>query len=165
MIATIRDLTRFAHVPEDLVTLPRWVLWKRETPKGRDKPTKVPYRPSGYKASSINPRSWSSYSTILETYRDDEAYEGIGFMLGDGWAGCDLDDCIDEGGIIAEWARAIIRKLSTYCEISPSGRGVKMICKGTLPPGRRRTSNGPKIEMYDHARFFTVTGNELRGAA
>ena len=38
----------------------------------------------------------------------------------------------------------------------------RLICKGTLPPGGRRI--GP-VEMYDTARFFTVTGERIPGTA
>ena len=99
------DITRFARIPEQLIELPRWVLWRREIPEGRDKPTKVPYNArNGHKASSIAPRSWSSYVTTLEAYQAGE-WDGIGFMLGDGWSGVDLDDCIDDVGALADWAR------------------------------------------------------------
>lgn len=54
----------------------------------------------------------------------------------------------------------IVRKLDSYAEYSPSGTGVHIICRGQLPAsGRRRGS----VEMYGHARFFTVTGLHVTG--
>jgi primase-polymerase (primpol)-like protein len=53
----------------------------------------------------------------------------------------------------------------TYGEISPSGQGVKFIAKGKLPgkSGTRRSGIGPDgtgaLEVYDHGRFFTITGD------
>ena len=53
----------------------------------------------------------------------------------------------------------------TYTEISPSGQGLKIWAHGSLPanlPGVR-VGDGA-IELYDHARYFAVTGRAFRGA-
>lgn len=43
-------------------------------------------------------------------------------------------------------------------ELSPSGTGLHAIVRGQLPgPGRRRG----QVEIYDRARFFTITGRAL----
>ena len=85
--------------------------------------------------------------------------DGIGFMLGDGWAGVDCDKCRDQQtGQISDRALAVVRRLNTYTEISPSRTGLKSLVRGELPPGRRRND---WIEMYDKVRYFTVTGSRL----
>jgi hypothetical protein len=110
-------------------------------------------------ADSTDPTTWGECDRALRAYEDGKA-DGIGFALGDGWAGVDLDDCRDEAGTVATWAQRIITRLDSYAEISPSGRGVKVFCRGKLPKGRRRKGN---IEMYDAGRYFTVTGRHLDG--
>lgn len=159
----MKDIRVFSHIPEDLIELRRWLVWLYEfriNKKGERKRTKVPYNArTGNHASSTWPSSWSSYSTVLEAYRDGE-WDGIGFALGDNWAGVDLDHCIIDGRT-NERAERIINELSTYTEISPSGDGVKMIVRGELPPGRRKM---PGLEMYDRGRFFTITGNQYHDA-
>ena len=45
-------------IPSELTVRPRWVLWRRETVKGRL--TKVPYQRNGRRASSTDPRTWAS---------------------------------------------------------------------------------------------------------
>jgi putative DNA primase/helicase len=161
----MRSITQFARIPEAIITPRRFVLWKyemRENSKGEMKRTKVPYQASrpNCKAKSTAPTTWSSYTAVLLAYQDGHG-DGIGFCLGDGWTGVDLDHCIVDG-VLSDTAKSIVQKLSTYTEISPSGDGIKMICRGTLPPGRRRDGG---IEMYDRGRFFTLTGRELRGVA
>ena len=50
-------------------------------------------------------------------------------------------------------------------EVSPSGRGLKIIARGSIPenlPGLK-VGDG-QIEIYDHARYFTVTGLAFNGA-
>ena len=68
----------------------------------------------------------------------------------------DLDNAIDESGKLTIEADDIVKALGSYTEISPSGKGLHIFCKGKLPPERRRIGN---IEMYSSNRFFTVTGN------
>jgi putative DNA primase/helicase len=82
------------------------------------------------------------------------------FTSGDDLCGVDLDRCRDpETGEIESWAQEIIEELDSYAEISPSWRGVHVLLRGELPPGRRRKN---RIEMYDRARFFTITGHRLQ---
>src|SRR5262249_26142506 len=53
-----------------------------------------------------------------------------------------------------------VKELNSYSEQSPSGRGIRIFARGTLPQGGRRK---PRIEIYDRARFLTVTGRRLEG--
>jgi primase-polymerase (primpol)-like protein len=96
-----------------------------------------------------------------ETVRAEEA-EGVGIVLGEGLVGIDLDRCRDvQTGDIEPWASEIIHSLDSYTEVSPSGSGVHILVRGTLPPGGRRKGN---IEMYPDGRYFTVTGRHVEGA-
>jgi putative DNA primase/helicase len=52
----------------------------------------------------------------------------------------------------------LVRNFNSYTEISPSGKGLHIIIKGKLPAKGRRKDG---IEIYDKARFFTVTGNRM----
>ena len=90
-------------------------------------------------------------------------YPGIGFVFtaDDPYYGIDLDGCRDpETGEIEKWAKKMIKALDSYSEVSPSGSGVHIIGKGTLPPGGRKRGS---FECYDSGRFFTVTGEHLDG--
>jgi hypothetical protein len=93
----------------------------------------------------------------------ERGYYGIGFVFtaDDPFCGVDLDRCRDAvTGEVEEWAREIIRELDSYTEMSPSGTGVHILVRATLPEGRNR--NG-RIEIYDHDRYFTVSGCHLEG--
>ena len=59
-------------------------------------------------------------------------------------------------------AQDIIRRVHSYTEVSPSGTGIRIICRGKLPAGARR--KGP-VEMYDESspRYLTITGHVLDG--
>jgi hypothetical protein len=143
----------FDEIPAELKKFERWVLWRYEWRSGAW--SKVPYQPNGARANTNDPETWSDFATVQALYKSGK-YDGVGIVLGDGLVGIDLDDCRDpETGNIEQWALDIVDGLASYSEVSPSGTGLKVFCLGCLPPGGRRRGN---IELYDSARYFTVTG-------
>ncbi|MFY9611632.1 MAG: hypothetical protein WAU45_23840 [Blastocatellia bacterium] len=92
-------------------------------------------------------------------------YDGTGIVLGAGLAGIDLDNCVNSNTLeIKPWASSIINHARTYFEFSPSRTGEKGFGWGKLPgPGKNRDVDGKSIEVYDSARFFTVTGDQVPG--
>lgn len=151
-------------VPASLLGCRRWVVWNYELSDLRW--TKVPYVSTepARKASSTNPATWRTSREALDTYYDGKC-DGIGFVLGqfgdaaDRVVGVDLDHCVDESGLVAEWAQRIIARLDSYTELSPSGRGVRVFLLADGVPGPRRRK-GP-VEMYDTGRYLTVTGHHI----
>ena len=157
-VARLNDPLNLDRVPAAIRESTRAVVWHYEERDG--KLTKVPDVPSDpfRRASVTDPSTWDSFSVARDAVEDGKA-DGAGFVLGDGWVGVDLDKCRDpETGIIEPSALAIIEKLHSYTEISPSGTGVHVYLNGQLPPGRRRKG---VVEMYGEARYFTVTGAHL----
>ena len=72
---------RFEAIPAELTALPNWVLWKYEPPeKPGGKWRKVPYQPNGYKASTTNRHTWSTFETCCAVY-EQGGYDGIGFCV------------------------------------------------------------------------------------
>lgn len=155
------------QVPDDLAERDQWILWRRELSNGRE--TKVPYSVEGHRASSTNPHDWTEFPKALDWWRrHPQSYAGLGFVFcgDDPFVGIDLDDCLDESGALKSWAHGIVERFSdTYVEISPSGQGLKIWARGDLPANVAgvRVGDG-QIEMYDHARYFTVTGRVFKGA-
>jgi hypothetical protein len=141
----------------------RWVLWKYVDRGG--KPRKVPYQPSGAAAKTNDPSTWTSFAKVQEVLAASDAYSGIGFALGDGWAGVDLDDVIVDGET-KPWAEDLITSLGSYSEISPSGTGVKVFVKGDFPDSGKtvKLDDGSGVEVYCQGRYFTVTGDHYGGA-
>jgi hypothetical protein len=149
--------------PDALVERDQWVLWRRE------RGTKVPYRIDGRRASTTDPADWSDYATACGICTSHpHRYAGVGFVFdeSDSFAGIDLDNCLeDTTGNPKTWCRIIVERFSdTYTEISPSGLGLKIWCRGKLPAAVAIPIEDGRIEMYDRARYFTLTGNLFRGA-
>ncbi|WP_232688987.1 hypothetical protein [Halobacterium zhouii] len=147
-------------IPEDLREREQWVCWREEERDG--KATKIPVTPgAGGFASSTESATWSDFETAHE-YTETEYADGVGFVFTDDdpIVGVDLDDCRDpETGDVDDAALDIIERLDSYTEVSPSGTGYHVLITGTLPEGRNRRGS---VELYDTARFFTVTGNHVK---
>lgn len=160
-------LERFENIPKELQTIPHWVVWRREKVEGRDKPTKIPYQINGRKAASTIPDTWANFSATVSTYQAGHGkYDGIGFCLTEETPiGIDLDHCrcpaFPGTEIILPWAQEIIRKVDSYTEASPSGKGIRIFAKGEkLPAGGRKKGD---FEIYESGRYLTVTGNHIVG--
>jgi putative DNA primase/helicase len=144
--------------------LRQWVVWREEQRNG-DKPTKIPYTIGGRHASTKDPDTWTTYNAA----RQAKGFDGVGFVFtaADPYVGLDLDGCLDNQGELKPWARPIVKRFrGTYAEFSPSGRGLHIICKGTLSGGKGRqiAVGGGRVELYADRRFFTVTGKVFREA-
>lgn len=149
-----------AVLPSAIRSADRWVLCRFEQRDG--KRTKVPYQARNpvQRAAVNEPSTWAPFNVALAAYLAGNA-DGLGFVLGEGITGIDLDHCIDPTtGEIAAWAHEIVAQLASYTERSPSGTGLHVLVRGELPSGGRR--KGP-VEMYDDGRFFTVTGDHFDG--
>jgi hypothetical protein len=151
------------QVPDDLAEFEQWVLWRRE------QGTKVPYSVVGTRASSTDPRTWAPFERAMDTWqRRQSFFAGLGFVFvkSDPFTGVELDDSLDEKVDVKVWARGVVERFSdTYIEISPSCQGLKIWARGSLPKNLPGVKVGDgSIELYDHARYFTVTGRPYRGA-
>lgn len=146
--------------PEKLRNMPRWVCWQRQPdPKHPDKPRKVPMAADGRGcAKSNNPKTWGTYEQAQATYKA-RGYDGLGFMLGGGVFGVDIDHCMTDGQPSA-FAKEIMSRLPTYTEVSPSGTGLHLLAEGTLPNGNQGRRKGA-LELYGKGRYFTVTGQHI----
>ncbi len=144
----------FTHIPAELCGLDQWLVWKYEEREG--KRTKVPYTVDGRRAATTRSEDWTEFGVVREVF-DSGRWDGIGFVFtaDDPFCGIDLDHACAANGRIEDWALTIITLLNSYTEWTPSGAGFHIIVEGTLPSRGRRHGN---VEIYQQARFFTVTG-------
>jgi hypothetical protein len=181
------------NAPRTLVELTpatQWVAWRNEDRDG--KPTKVPYAAPDRRAEANDPTTWLTHDNAagLAKIIVNDRGGGVGIELGpcrDLWpglwlAGVDLDTCRDLAtGQIEPWAQAILDRLGTYYETSPSGTGVKaflLIDPADITPLRSimRTQHGrqfkrangsahpPAIELHVSNRYFAVTWETLENS-
>lgn len=155
----------YEFIPNELKNCPNWVCWSAiPDPKSHSGIKKVPICAlNGNPAKSNDPTTWTTFENALISMKSGN-FSGIGFMFSNSdFFGVDIDDCRDEiedynddgtDNIVYEF----IYGLQSYAELSQSGNGIHLICKGKLPNGARRKG---KVEMYDSGRFFIMTGNSI----
>jgi hypothetical protein len=161
------------YIPRALAELPRWVCWKwiwREDDKGKGSWTKPPINAkTGNEAKTNDPTTWVTYSEAMAAYRLKKEYAGVGFVFcdDDGIMGVDVDGCLWPCGSLTPTAEAAVQHFGdSYCEVSPSGAGLKFIIQATIPGGKSGRKN-PKldVEAYQSGRYFTVTGRRWPGSS
>lgn len=148
-------------IPTELRAVARWVGW-RYRPQGDDwkKPLVCPANNGD--ASVIDGTTWGTFEDALAAAKKYHL-DGLGlvFTADDDYCGIDLDECRDPlTGKLHVWAADLVERLDSYTEVSPSGMGLRVFVRATLP-GRGKRVGG--IEVYDKGRYFTVTGRHLEG--
>jgi hypothetical protein len=163
-------MDQYASIPAELKSMDQWVGFVLDYNEEKGKNDKIPIDPHKLTNAKANdPGTWGMYQSAFDCIGKKASYwvqrksgwqkhektiDGIGFEFAGGIFGVDLDHVITQDGIDPA-AQDIIETLDSYTEYSPSGTGVHILCKGTIPPGERKAGSA---EMYSQGRFFTVTG-------
>lgn len=168
------------NIPLEIRQLDQWVLWRNVERGGRS--TKVPYRSNGVEAKCNDASTWSAFETVRDALLSCSDWAGIGFVFSstDDYYGVDLDGCRDSHtGQLTSWASYVLRAIpNAYCEVSPSGWGVKLIARGRPPISSGKTGEvfkahhldltpiagspkAPEIALFVERRFFCLTGELL----
>lgn len=137
-------ITKTQNIPKELQGLKQWVCWTKA-----DKIPKNPY--NGRNAKSNDDSTWGTFNEAVEAC-EKYGFDGVGFEFANGYFGVDLDHCIDKSDFCDEF----VETLQSYAEISQSGNGLHILCKGSLPDGARKKGD---VEMYSSGRYFICTGN------
>ena len=153
---------KYEGIPGEMQRLAQWVLWgvSTESPKA---PYTTSVLTSRKKAAANNPATWGRFADAVAAVAR-LGRGGIGFELGVepcGIVGIDLDHVINDAGELSQWAAEIVALMDSYTEYSPSGRGLHIWCKSNerlSAIGSRNRNDRIGLEIYDHARYFTVTG-------
>lgn len=173
-IRGLNDL-KLENIPQELKQRRQWVAWESvPNPNGR-KPRKIPIDPhTGREAKSNDSATWGSYDESVAYIKAHPEINGLMFCISntDPYTGIDIDGCLDgeTGAFNNPMAEAVVRRCGTYGEISPSGRGLKLLLKGAIPLPRKKfnlTDTEGKsvleVEIYNEKRFWTITGHVLDG--
>jgi len=137
----------------DLKPQSRWVAHTAE---------KTPINPhTGKLASTTKPATWGTYAEAQKRVAMDKL-AGVGIVFtGDGIVGIDLDDCMerinDTDAKPYLYTTYLLNLASSYTEVTPSGTGLHIIGTATISRSVKVKLNGIGVEIYDRARYFTVT--------
>ena len=169
-------------IPQKLRARQQWVVWRYTWKRQERKWDKPPWQVNGQPAKANDPTTWTDFDTAYRAYRRG-GFDGIGFVptADDPFVFLDLDHVMGPNGL-GEWSpelqamfvsdvpspSTVVAQLDTYVETSPSGTGVRIVCWGKLPEGRRKIGgkgNGcpDGVELYSQAHYLTLTGQKLPG--
>lgn len=154
-------------IPQELKKHKRWAPWRAVWNAKRQKYDKIPHRADrpDYGLSTAKPEQWFDYDVALAAYTNNpQRFAGIGYVMTGphGVVGTDLDNCVVDGRV-APWAAEVVVALASYTEISPSGRGLRILSLGELPADWNNHDTGIEVYGGNEARFLTVTGEHLDG--
>ena len=144
--------TLMENIPEELRVLQRWVCANADS--------KRPMACFEDRAASVSkPGTWGDFDEARSAV-EQGIYEYAGFVFDDdGYIGIDIDHAFGEDGLPTDEALAAVRACRSYTELSKSGSGFHIICKGSLPFKGRNNRAG--WEIYREARFFVLTGRTV----
>lgn len=153
-------------IPQELLPYPQWVCWRYVFRGEGRKPDKKPINPKTLgNAGPHWVNSWSTFDTAYATYLhhyglDNPSHlDGIGFFLtiDDPYVAVDLDNCVTEEGI-TQPALDVIQALESYSEVSPSGRGIRIL---VASPHYQDNGKTKTTEVYSHQRYVSITGHHV----
>ena len=159
----------YKEIPSELKEMKRWIVYKPIIKNGKTQ--KVPINPLTARSLAWSDETqWLSFDDANRLSQRHDNY-GIGFILGDGVVGIDLDNVVKVDGTLQEIATDVISSMNSYTEYSLSGKGLHILFLANLSNSfnnRRKILNHDgtysNIEMYSSGRFFVVTGNIYNNA-
>jgi len=160
-----------ALIPAELRALKRWAPWAAVWNARREKWDKIPRQPRDpqYGLSTVKPARWGSFDqTLAALAKHPGVLHGAGLCLTGiaaeaGVVGIDIDNCLDEAGNPSGFAQVVMEMLPSYTEVSPSGRGLRIVGLGSLEFDWTNHDVGIEVYAGHEPRFLTLTGHHVAG--
>lgn len=170
-----------ATYPTDCRDRDQWLTWK---PTDNDR--KVPRAPYAYPdwparyVNAQNPAVWTNFETAQDWVEKLSAGFALAYVirnrdehLDEDLVVVDYDDARDlETGAIHPLVHEHLQTAGSYADVSPSGKGVHILCRGQFPDDVTTVADDlpahdafpdASIEVYDSARFVAMSGQHLVG--
>ena len=160
--------SRLANLPEPIAGSKRFLLWRHEFNKKRGVLVKTPFYTSGSKrygkgvlGTGKDLKRLATLDDALTEYEaNPEFYDGVGLaLIGEGVGAFDIDKCLEDGDMIPGHAGAYVvekaEKDGAYIEISPSGKGLRILGKSKDPTAYSKD----QLEYWGTERYVTLTGS------
>ena len=152
------------NIPDELKALKAWLVWETNQIQPNGKFNKIPLYPTtgrrrnglqGSQEDLDNLGTWADAVAAMENPK----YAGVGFACLPcfGIVALDLDHCIKDDVRDPKWDWVLE---ATYCEVSPSGSGLRAFWMGAARDGRNHEAG---VELFHSTQFVTVTGDYYDG--
>jgi hypothetical protein len=160
--------------PQVLKDIPQWIVWRVGKQKPDGKFDKLPKGKDGTGQAWQVPAQWMSYDEAL-TRAQHDGYAGIGFVLPAQTADGSSVVALDFDGVYPEEGSPRLSELKPvwcdvgkpYCEVSPSGKGLRMfvLSEDKIKQVSVANPHGGMDEIFcGSPKWVTVTGNHLIGS-
>jgi len=151
----------YNNIPTALKENTLWCVWRYE------EHGKLPYDPNtGCRAKSNDPSTFVDFETA-NTVFSNGSFDGLGLGIFGSIGAIDIDHCVADGEF-SNMAQDIINRMNSYTEISPSGKGIRIIfwVNGFEYDKERYYINNQKkgLEVYVSGatnKFVTITGERI----
>lgn len=151
-----------------------WFCWGKRQPNKAGE-FKVPIDPKTGKAGSASdPATAGAFEQASAQCVRGYGYGrggGVGVLMTTataGFVGLDFDDVRDpDSGEVNDMGAEVVRRFAgNYVEISPSGKGLRVFCLGSITASKTTISGG-SVEVYPAGakRYLRVTGALVTGCA
>jgi putative DNA primase/helicase len=154
------DRETWRTIPVELQELPQWGCW-RYSAEGDKHPIGLTGGTRPVNAHALANLTGFNAAVAAAVEHDCGLYFDI--REEDPYVGVDLDDCLAEGVLHVAALKIVERFKGAYIEVSPSGAGIKILGRGTIP-GPLGGAPAPwrgMIELYDRRRFWAMTGRRF----
>lgn len=151
------------NIPEDLKRCKCWLVWKvTEIKSTTGKFNKIPIYPRsrkwrhGTQGSEADIANLGTFEEAIAALEAEKSLAGIGVALLPSFelVALDVDRCVENGSLREDVAQLT----NTYCEISPSGTGIRAFWRGSASDGKNHETG---YELFHAKSFVTVTGNRV----
>src|SRR5262245_28643310 len=160
------DLANPPAALRPLLERPQWAIWRLIWDGTRWHKPPFQARNPQLHASSADSNTWTDYATAVAAAA--EHGNGVSYVLTgeDELAALDIDHVRDPNTrTIMDWAQRLLDQAGhAYCEVSPSGTGLRIWGAATGAPIHRqfKLENGAALELFRRTRKpLTVTGLQL----
>lgn len=152
------------NIPIDLKNCKGWLVWKITVINPTTgKFNKIPIYPNsgknrhGEQGSSADLAKLGTWEEACAAFNSDKSLSGIGFALLPSFniVALDVDHCVSDGKVRED---TDFLTSNTYCEISPSGTGIRAFWQGVASDGKNHEKG---YELFHSKGFVTVTGNRV----
>nr|SPS06672.1 protein of unknown function [Candidatus Nitrotoga fabula] len=151
------------NIPVELKNFKGWLVWKvTNINPATGKFNKIPLYPRSHKnrcgtqGSEADMANLGTWDDAIIAFRADRTLAGVGFapLPSFGIVALDVDYCISDGRLRNE---VELLTNNTYCEVSPSGTGIRAFWHGTARNGKNHETG---YELFHSTGFVTITGNQ-----
>jgi putative DNA primase/helicase len=153
------------NIPQELKDKKQWVAYFKKKETGISHLGKVMISPRTYHhAKSNDPTDWTDFYSAHCFAATNGNLDGLAFVLTKGIVFIDIDNSIDNNGVISEFASKMLNEFpKAYAEKSCSGTGIHILLKGKLPEGVMKRNDNIGLEIYETKRFCCITGDMIAG--